>query len=187
MSAPPVPGISVEEYLAADRVAEVKSEYHDGEVFPVADASLQHARILVNVAWRVSERLESSPCQALGPTRVRVSPTKFVYPDLLVVCGEPELTDEHQDTLTNPKVIVEILSPSTAGDDSGEKFRLYRRLPSFEEYALIAQDEPRVEVFHRNPEGTWLLTTHEGLDATFPLDSLGITLPLAEIYDRVGF
>ena len=183
MSAMPVPKLSVEEYLALDRVAEVRSEYHDGELFPMLATTWEHGRIAVNTARRLSERLDGRPCRVANSTvRVRVSPTNFVYPDILVVCGKPAFADNEQDTINNPKVIVEILSPSTAGYDYSGKFALYRRLPSFEEYLLIAQDEPRVEVFRKTPESRWLLTSYEGLESTVHVESLDIDLPLAEIY-----
>ena len=112
------------------------------------------------------------------------SPTKFILPDLLVYCGKPALTDEHQDTITNPKVVIEILSPSTRDYDYGEKFWLYRRLPSFEEYLLVSQSEPCVEVFRLTPEREWLLATYQGLEAVVPVPSLGISIPLAGIYEE---
>lgn len=117
--------------------------------------------------------------------RIRVGPTRFVYPDLLVVCGEPALTDEHHDTVTNPKVIVEILSQSTEDYDYGSKFTLYRGLPSFEEYLLVSQTEHRIEVFRRMPDSRWILSTFEGLDASLPIESLNISIPLAQIYSGI--
>ena len=185
MSAAPVAKLSVEEYLALDRAAEVPSEYHDGELFPLDAVSLQHGLISNHVGRRVGERLEGGRCQIAAQIRVRVSPTKFVFPDQVVYCGKAALTDEAADTITNPKVIIEILSPSTADYDYGTKFGLYRRLPSFEEYVLIAQDEPKVEVFRKTPDGRWILSTYDGLDSTAKVESLEITLPLAELYAGV--
>jgi Uma2 family endonuclease len=183
MSASPIPKLSVEEYLALDRVAERRSEYHDGEMFPVVVASWEHGRIAANTTRRLCERLDGRPCQvATATTRVRVSATNFVYPDILVVCGRPIFTDNQRETITNPKVIVEILSPSTTDYDYGGKFALYRGLPSFEEYLLIAQDEPRIEVFRKTPDSRWILSSYVGLDATVPVETLEIDLPLAEIY-----
>lgn len=184
MSAAPVRKLSVEEYLAMDRAADLKSEYHDGEVFPIAAVSLAHAQMAIRIGRRLDERLESSPCRVAALARVRVSPTKFVYPDIIIVCGAPALTDEIADTITNPRVIVEILSPSTADYDYGGKFALYRRLPSFEEYLLVAQDEPRVEVFRRTPDGRWMLSTYQGLDATIPVECLDLSIPMREIVLR---
>jgi Uma2 family endonuclease len=183
MSASPIAKLSVEEYLALDRDAEVRCEYHDGELFPVAAATWEHGRVASNTIRRLSERLDGRPCRVANSTvRVRVGPTKFVYPDILVVCGKPDFTDDTQDTISNPKVIVEVLSPSTAGYDYSGKFALYRSLPSFEEYLLIAQDEPRIEVFRKMPDARWILTSYEGLEATVRVESLAIDLPLAEIY-----
>jgi Uma2 family endonuclease len=185
MGAAPIVKLSVEEYLAADRTAERASEYHDGEVFRLEDVSLNHARLVNNVARRMTERLEAGPCQILSLLRVRVSPTKYLYPDQTVICGKPALTDEHQDTVTNPKVVIEVLSPSTEGYDRGRKFDLYRLLPSFEEYVLVAQDKPSVEVIRKSPDGRWIITFYEGLDTVAKVESLDIALPLAELYADV--
>jgi len=159
--------LSVEEYLALDRAAERHSECHDGEMFP--------------------ERLDGTPCRVAGTLRVRVNPSKFVYPDVLVYCGKPDTTDDHIDTLTNPKVIVEILSPSTEDYDYGKKFVAYRAMASVEEYLLISQDKPRVEVFRRMPDQRWVLTTFEGLDAVVAVESLGISIAMIELYNGVEF
>ena len=186
MGALAVPSLTVEQYLALDRAAEFKSEYHDGEMFPIAAVSLPHGRLSVTVGAALEGRLKQSECRAVGSSmRVRVSQTKFVCPDILVFCGKPALTDEHADTRTNPKVIFEILSPSTQDYDYGTKFSLYRQLPSFEEYVLISQTAHLVEVYRRTPESRWLLSTYAGPDAVFPVESLGITIPLAEIYSGV--
>ena len=188
MGAVPVTKLSVEEYLAIDRAAEIPSEYHDGEMFPWVTVSVEHSRLQSNLVRRLAERLDNLPCQVLdSPLRVRTSATKFVIPDITVVCGKPALTDEHQDTLTNPKVIVEILSPSTADYDYGGKFILYRQLESFEEYVLVAQDQPRVEVFRKASDKHWTITTYEGLDAVAAVETLSISLPLIEIYSGIEF
>jgi Uma2 family endonuclease len=180
--------VSVEEYLALDRAAEIPSEYHDGELFALAAVSWEHAIISANVVSMLRDRLAKTLCSvANSPLRVRVSPTKYVIPDMMVVCGKPQLTDEHQDTVTNPKVIVEILSPSTANYDYGEKFILYRNLESFEEYLLVAPDRARVEVFRKKADKHWAITTYEGLDAMVNIESLSMSLPMTEIYSGVEF
>jgi Uma2 family endonuclease len=186
MGAIPVPKLSVEEYLAIDRAAEIPSEYHDGEVFPIEAVSLRHAMIDRNLLVLLSQGLRKTACQALGSAvRVRVSPTKYLIPDMMVVCGKPAVTDDYQDAVTNPRVILEILSPSTSGYDYTDKFMFYRRLESFEEYLLAAQDRPRVEVFRKTSNVRWILNTYEGLDACVQLESLGISLPMADIYEGV--
>ena len=183
MGALPVAKLSVDEYLTLDRAAEVQSEYHDGELFPLVAVSWAHGVIQNNVGWRLGERLISSACRVSSAgVRVRSTATKFVIPDIVVVCGKPAMTDEHQDTITNPRVIIEILSPSTENYDYGGKFILYRLLESFEEYLLVSQDRARVEVFRKAPDHRWILSTYEGLEAVVPVESLGISLPLAEVY-----
>ena len=177
------PKMTVEEYLAYDRAAEVKSEYHDGELFPTSvSMSVRHSRISANVVASLSTLLRSTSCRVYTPTRVRVNARKYFYPDVFVVCGQVQLTDETQDTITNPKVIVEVLSPSTADYDLGGKFQLYLRLPSLEEYVAVSQDEVKVHVFRRTANDVWNLTNYEGLDASFSLQSLGIVVPLREIF-----
>lgn len=186
MGALPITKLSVEEYLARDRAAEWPSEYHDGEVFPMVAVSWAHSHISSNVTRGLGNLLAKTPCSVAGAgLRVRASGTQFVIPDLVVVCGKPVLTDEHQDTLINPKVIIEILSPSTADYDYGQKFILYRRLESFEEYVLVAQDQARVEVFRKTPDKRWLLTTYEGLQAVAGIECLGVSLPLGEVYEGI--
>jgi Uma2 family endonuclease len=187
MGASPAARLSVDEYLSLDRNAEIKSEFHDGELFPLVAVSLSHALISAHVTGVLERPLAKTDCRvAASPFRVRVSPTKFVIPDMLVFCGKAELTDAHADTITNPKVIIEILSPSTEDYDYGGKFALYRRLPSFEEYVLLSQDEVRVETFRKTHDNEWILRTHEGLDALVPVESLGISLSLREVYDGVA-
>ena len=178
--------ISVEEYLALDREAELKSEYHDGVLFPICAVSLAHGRLCSRFAHRLEERLEGGSCiTAVSPVRVRVSRTKFVYPDIVVICGKPSFTDEHVDTITNPKVILEVLSPSTQDYDYGTKFKLYRELASLEEYVLVSQEAQRVEVFRRMANQEWRLTRYDGPDTSLPFESMSISIPLSEIYSGI--
>lgn len=178
--------ISVEEYLAFDREAELKSEYHDGVLFPICAVSWAHGRLCLRLGRRLEERLESGPCTAaVSPVRLRVSRTKFLYPDIVVVCGQPSFTDEHIDTITNPKMILEVLSPSTQDYDYGTKFKLYRELASLEEYVLVSQEAQRVEVFRRITSQEWRLTRYDGPDTSLPFESLSISIPLSEIYSGI--
>lgn len=109
----------------------------------------------------------------------------FTYPDVVVVCGEPRLADEHLDTLLNPTLLIEVLSPSTEAYDRGKKFEHYRTIESLAEYLLVAQDEPRIEQFVRQPDGHWLFTAIAGLPATILLPSIRCELSLSEVYDKV--
>jgi Uma2 family endonuclease len=187
MSALPIPKLTVEEYLAMERASDSRSEYHDGEIFPVLAATWEHARLSANAGRRISERLDgSAPHVVDSSIRVQVGPSKLVYPDVAVVYRKPVFADQVRDTLLNPKVIVEVLSPSTRDYDYGGKFTLYRLLPSFEEYLLVAQDEPRIEVFRKASDDQWILNIHKGLESTVRVESLNIELPLAEIYFEVS-
>lgn len=186
MSAHPTPRLTAADYLAMDRAAEWKSEFHDGEIFPMEAVSLRHSTILRNLVVITEQRLRGSGCIGLpGPLRVRVSATQFVYPDFEIVCGEPQMTDEQQDTLLNPRVVVEILSPSTAGYDHGAKFELYRRLSSLAEYVLISQSRRMVEVFTKVAEDRWSLTIVEGDGKPVCLQSVGVDFPLADLYESL--
>lgn len=183
MGAAPAPKYTVEDYLRIDREAELKSEFYDGEMFPIAGVSWEHAVIAANAGARLNNQLVDTNCTvAISPIRVRVTGTKFLYPDIAIVCGRPALTDEQVDTITNPKVLVEVLSPSTSDFDYGGKFMFYRLLPSFEEYVLISQTEQKAEVFQKAGDGTWILRTIAGPNATLAVRSLGIEFPLAELY-----
>lgn len=188
MGALPKMKLSVEEYLILDRQAERNSEYHDGELFPIIDATRQHSSIAFNLGMVFGPRLRNSGCQGLmSPLRLRVSPTKYVFPDFIIVCGKAVLTDEHRDTITNPKVILEILSPSTADYDHGGKFELYRMLPSLEEYLLVSQDKPLVEIFRKQSPNDWSLQIVSDFDALVRIHSLGIEFPLGDLHEGIEF
>src|SRR5439155_9351117 len=134
-------------------------------------------------------RLEGTNCVPnTSELRVKTETTGlYTYPDVSVVCGRAQLLDERRDTLLNPAVIVEVLSDSTEAYDRGKKFEHYRQIPSLREYILVSQKEPRVEQFIRQPTGEWTLKEAAGLNAEIAIPSLGITLPLAEIFANVEF
>jgi Uma2 family endonuclease len=182
MGAFPQPKVSVDEYFRMDRVSEVPLEFHDGDVFPISSVSFAHGVIAANLSRALGNRLTGIPCRTLIQVRVRASASNYVRPDVAVVCGEPQLTDSSRETLVNPKIVFEILSPSTADYDYGGKFALYRKVRSIEEYVLISQYVPVVEIFRRQPDESWTLHSIDKLDGSVELGSLQITLPLAEIY-----
>jgi Uma2 family endonuclease len=132
--------LTPEEYLARERQVDTKSEFYDGELFAKAGASRSHNLIVGNVTGELRAQLRGRPCEVYpADMRVKVSETGlYAYPDVVVVCGEPRFEDEHLDTLLNPTVIVDVLSPSTEAYDRGEKFAQYRKLASLREYVLIA-------------------------------------------------
>jgi len=177
------------EYLAYERSSDIKHEYIDGEVFAMTGASRAHNLISVNLITSMRTQLRGRPCQVY-PSDMRVKAEGFrqyTYPDLSVVRGEAKFTDDEPESLLNPTLIVEILSPTTERYDRGKKFQIYRKLASLEEYMLIAQESPRIERYHLQDDGTWTFTDVEGLDATMELPSVGCTLVLEEIYDLVVF
>jgi len=154
----------------------------------MAGASPEHVLITANVTRELGLQLKGRPCRVYSiDLRVRVSETGlYTYPDVVVVCETPQFNDAHRDTLLNPTLIVEVLSPTTEAYDRGEKFGHFRRLESLREYVLVAQDRPRVERYLRQGESNeWLLAEASGLQATLPLSSIGCTLALSEVYDKV--
>jgi Uma2 family endonuclease len=191
MSSQPLTVLTPEQYLAAERKATGRSEYLNGEVFAMAGASEQHSIIKINLTWSLNDQLRNGPCQVHdSDLRLRVAPAGdylCTYPDLSVVCGEPRFEDAHFDTLLNPKMIVEILSPSTELFDRRTKAALYRKLDSLTEYLLIAQDRVHVEHYSRQPTGDWLLSERDSLNDAVELASVGAKLKLADIYHRAVF
>jgi len=187
MSVEPHRRISIEDYLAAERRAETKSEYLDGEVFAMSGASRLHNLIALNIAASLHGQLKGRPCETYaGDMRVLIPEVGlYTYPDVTVVCGEPRFDDGELDTLLNPTLIIEVLSPTTEGYDRGRKSAHYRTLESLREYVLVSQDEVRVELFTRRDDGHWLLSEASRLDETLPLASIGCELRLADVYDRV--
>lgn len=178
--------ISPEEYLERERAADHRSEYLDGEVFALAGVSFAHSRIVTNLVVAIGLQLKGRMC-SVHATDLRVAVGRkglYTYPDVFVVCGEPKFIDASSDTVTNPRVIVEVLSDSTKDYDRGGKFAQYRRIASLTEYLLVAQDEPHVEHFVRQPDGSWNLTETSDPNATVQLPSIECRLDLAGIYDK---
>ena len=188
MSTQPVPFVSPEEYLEAERAASFKSEYVSGQIWAMSGASREHNTIAMNLSIAIGTALRGSPCQVFGSDmRVFIPDNEtYVYPDLSVVCGEQQYADAYLDILLNPTVVIEILSPSTAHYDRTVKFIKYRRLSSLREYVLVHQDAPRVERFERIGD-LWVDGEQEGLRAVMELASLGVPVSLADIYERVVF
>jgi Uma2 family endonuclease len=189
MSAQPRPRLTPEEYLKIERAAEFKSEYYDGHMYAMSGGSYAHGLIIANIVAKLWQGLAGKGCSVTASdVRLRVSALGlYTYPDIAVVCGTPAFADDQADTLLNPALLIEVLSPSTEAHDRGFKFAQYRRLESLREYALVSQIEPRVEIFRRQASGEWLLSESTGLDGTCRLDSVGCGVALAEIYQQVSF
>lgn len=187
MTAEPHRRVSLEEYLELERSSEEKHEYLDGEVFAMGGASHRHNVIVMNLVGELRARLKDGPC-IVYPSDMRVQGSAgehYAYPDVTVVCEEPRFACEGQDLLTNPLLVIEVLSKTTESYDRGEKFARYRQVPSLMEVVLVAQDRTGVEHFARQPDGRWLATYAEALDEVVSLPALGCELPVAEIYDKV--
>ncbi|MBW3625880.1 MAG: Uma2 family endonuclease [Armatimonadetes bacterium] len=189
MTQPAKSYITPEEYLALEREAEIKNEYYNGEMFAMAGGSRYHDRITDDFMGELRLKLLDGPCEThTGNMRVKVSPTGlYTYPDGSVVCGEAEYEDGGGDTLLNPILILEVLSPSTELYDRKEKFDHYQTIPTLIYYVLIAQDRPRVEIYARQDDGTWNYKKTTGLEAEVELPALSFRLAMSEIYRRVTF
>jgi Uma2 family endonuclease len=187
VSTQPKTFLTPEEYLEIEREAEYKSEYFQGEMFAMAGAGQAHNLLVANLVAGLHHQLRSRPCQ-LYPSdmRVRVPATGlYIYPDVVVVCGEPQFLDEQRDTLLNPSLLVEVLSPSTEAYDRGRKFEHYRSIESFGEYLLVASDRVHADLYTRQPDGRWMLTSAGRLEDSLDLESVGYRLALVDLYERV--
>jgi Uma2 family endonuclease len=182
---------TVDEYLRIERDSRDKHEFHDGEILAMSGGTPPHSLITSNVVAELSQRLKGKRCRVYE-SNLRVcipSESRYVYADASVICGaiEYDPADPKRETVINPRVIVEVLSPSTETYDRTSKFDSYRKLESLQEYVLVWQLAPRVEVFTRQPDGGWLFHPFEGIEATANVESIQVLLPLAEIYAGVEF
>ncbi len=175
------------EYLALERSREFKSEFFRGEMFAMAGASESQNPVALNIAAELRNALKDGDCRVYpSDMRVKLPTGLYTYPDVTVVCDEPRFEDEHRDTLLNPLIIFEVLSPTTEAYDRGKKFEHYRSISSLREYVLVAQDHVLVEHHARQSAlGQWLLTAVPSLDAAVELPSLRCRLSLREIYAKV--
>jgi Uma2 family endonuclease len=186
MPSQPKPYLTPEQYLASERIAAYKSEYFRGEVFAMTGASPTHVLMVSNIVAALHGQLRRRPCTVYSTDlRVKVQASGlYIYPDVIVVCGDLQFDDDHQDTLLNPILIIEVLSESTKDYDRGGKFAQYRKIPSFVEYVLVAQDECHVEHFVKQVHGGWLLSETNRLEDMLTLFSIECTLPLSDVYEK---
>ena len=189
MSAIPKRKITPKEYLEMERKAEFRSEYVGGEIFAMAGAKRRHNVVAWNIGGELREKLKNKNCEAYpADMRVYVPETGlYTYPDLVVVCGEPQFQDDVFDTLLNPVLLIEVLSESTEGYDRGKKFQHYRSIESLQEYVLVSQDEARIEKYVRHGDGFWFLSEAVGLDSEIEFISIESNIALVEVYDKIDF
>ncbi|MGH9941398.1 MAG: Uma2 family endonuclease [Pyrinomonadaceae bacterium] len=189
---------TVEAYLQMERASEVRHEYLDGAIFEMAGETIPHGRICSNLVISLGAQLRGKDCDVFTkdmkvrsgalPSPRRVMKGIFSYPDVVIVCGKPQVHDAYTDILLNPQVIIEVLSEATEAFDRGEKFQRYREhLPSLMDYLLVAQVRPYVEHFTRRDAERWELVSYAGTDSVLALSSLDCRLRLGDIYERVEF
>jgi Uma2 family endonuclease len=184
MSAIPVMRYTINDYLEIERSTGNRYEFHDGELFEVEGASLNHNWIVSNTFGDVAAFLKNKECKAFT-SQLKVfakSQNSITYPDLVIVCGDVETTKEFEDVVTNPSVIIEIVSPSTGDYDHGKKFQLYRELASLKEYILISSMEIRVEKFTRQGSTRWTMEEYIHPNQAFTIESIGLPLSLLDVY-----
>ncbi len=181
--------ITEESFLEFERLATEKHEYFKGKVFAMSGASIPHNKIFSNTFGELSYKLKGKKCQPFGSDlRIHIPRnTLFTYPDISIIYGEIETTDDKFDTITNPTVIFEILSPSTRDYDIGKKFTLYRDIESLKEYILIDSEKIGVTKYYKNPDNSWLMTEYKTIESSFQIQTVDLELKLADVYFDVKF
>jgi Uma2 family endonuclease len=182
-----LPVISVEEYLAIERMSEIRHEFLDGLVYAIAGESPDHSRICFNLASNIGVQIKNQPCEGFSPNmKVKAGESGlYAYPDLMIVYGKAVFHDQHGDVLLNPTVIFEVLSPSTEAYDRGEKFLRYRsHIGSLQDYVMVLQDRPQIEHYSRQADGAWLLSEVSGLSSELFICSIDCHIPLGEVYSH---
>lgn len=189
MTAQPDPYFTQEAYLTFERSSEEKHEYIAGIIYAMAGGSARHNRIAGSTYAALYTQLRRRNC-TVYPSDMRVKaiqPGVYTYPDITIVCGNEQYEDEKEDTLLNPTIIIEILSPSTEKYDRGKKFQYYRTILSLREYILIAQDDYHIERFVRQNDNTWIFSEATEREATLELATIQCRLQLEEVYEKVSF
>lgn len=178
-----------EQYLALEETAEDKSEYLDGEIIPMTGESTNHNQIAGNLYIAVSLALKKQNYRIfIGDVRLWVAKKRlYTYPDVMIILGEPEYHNNRTDMITNPQVIVEVLSKSTKNYDRGDKFKLYKTIPSFREYILIDQTKIKVEQYSKTEHKRWSYSEYDEEDTALVFNSFEVEVPLSEVYEQVNF
>ncbi len=176
---------TIEEYLEMEELATEKHEYYQGEIFAMSGAKHQHNIVKKNVYSSLLSKLKGKPCQPWdSDSRVHIQKnTLFTYPDISVVCGDPEFLNNDEWNLLNPTVIIEVLSPSTKNYDRGDKFNLYRDIPSLKEYILVEPEKISIEAFYINQNGQWELKEYKNLTDILEIKAIQFSMPLTDVYE----
>lgn len=180
---------TIEEYLAHEETAEYRSEYRNGEIIPMAGASINHNRIIRNLSRLLELRLQGQPLEVfLSDLRLWIPRYReYTYPNILIIKDEAIFQEGRTDTVLNPSIIFEVLSKSTSSRDRGDKFTYYRSIPQFQEYILIDQYQIHIEQFSKTSEGKWLFSESDDEDGILTLASANSQIPHRQIYERVTF
>lgn len=189
MGAPEIKHFTEKEYLEIERLALDKHEFYKGEIFAMSGASIPHNMIAMNCYVDLGTKLKGKNCKPFGSDlRIHIPKnTLYTYPDISIVCGDIETTDDKFDTVTNPSVIIEILSESTKNYDKGGKFTLYREIDSLQEYILIDSERIMIEKFTRNLDNSWQLNEYKAIEQNFRITTVAIEMNLSDIYAGVTF
>jgi Uma2 family endonuclease len=187
MATQPKSFLTPEQYLEIERHADFKSEYFNGEMFAMAGAREAHNIVVGNLLAALHGQLRARPCRVYpSDMRVHVKSTGlYTYPDVTAVCGERRFVDGQTDTLLNPALIVEVLSPSTEAYDRGRKFEQYQSIESLREYLIVASDRMHADLYSRQPDGRWLLTSAHRLEDVLNLESIDVRIALSDLYEKV--
>jgi len=192
MTAQRIKKLTVEEYVELEQSTNTKYEYHDGEVFALAGGSFNHSVLCSEIHLQLGTLLAKNGDNCFAFTsEMKLNIKKYneyFYPDAMVVCGELVQSPQFKDAISNPVLIVEVLSEGTAEYDRGEKFHKYRNIKTFQEYVLIAQDKPVVEIFYRKKNAnSWQIDRYVGLETSFQLQSISIEILMKALYDKIKF
>ena len=183
---PPMPKITVQQYLEMERRSKIRHEYVDGKVIAMAGESLAHNRIARNIVVKLETNFADNTCETfMENIRVRVTPTRYRYPNVVALCGEAQIDDTNPPALLNPAVIFEVASPSTENEDRDEKWTEYQQLPSVTDYILVAQNVVQVIHYVRVSDTHWTITIYREMQDALTLASLNTSLPLADIYRKI--
>lgn len=189
LTSSPPETLSLQEYRNLETRAETKQEYHDGEIIEMTGGSINHNRLVRNLIRLLDNALRKTIYEVF-PSDLRLWIPQYncgLYPDLMIIAGEPLFSDNRNDEILNPCVIIEVLSPSTSSYDRGDKFRYYRSIPQLNQYLLVSQGEILIESYSKTSENNWLLQEYTPAREIITLDSLAISLNLVDIYEGVDF
>ena len=183
--------LSIKDYLDYEDSSQNKHEYEKGEILAMSGGTINHGILCGNAYNELREGIRKSKikCNTIGSeVRIHIKKTNsIVYPDAMVICGEIEVSEDDKDAITNPVLVVEVLSKSTGDYDRGDKFYKYRQLDSFKEYILIDQEKPVVETYYKKDDNSWEILRVEGLDKMLDIKSIGIQIKMALLYEGVNW